>query len=316
MVQVVGAVDIDPQKVGKTLGQLWGAGRSDGEVRVVSQPSELDGDADVAFVTTSSRLATLESQLEPLFGRGLHVISSAEELFYPALSDPHCAARIDALARRHGVSVTGAGVNPGFVMDVLPVVLAVASGPPITVRCERYVDLTQRRVPLQVKAGLGLKADEFRRRAEEIQIGHVGLIESTAYLAGQLGFPIHSIEESLDPVVAEAPFEWNNKRYEAGTVIGFIHQTRAWGEGQSASKAPVQFYLRMSYRQADPHDRVVIEGTPRIDMTIRPCVAGDPATAAILVHLAARSPFAPHGLCLVHELGLLPQAPRQQVSFA
>ena len=313
-VQVVGAVDIDPPKVGRTLGELWGSDRLDGEVRVVARPADLSEAADVALVTTTSRLDTLEPQLEPLFAERLHVVSSSEELFYPALSDSARADRINALAQRYGVNITGAGINPGFVMDVLPVVLSVASGPPLSVRCERYVDLAQRRLPLQVKAGLGLDSEEFRRRAEASQIGHVGLIESAAYLAAHLGFLITTIEESLEPVVAEAPFTWCDRRYDAGRVIGFEHQVRAWGKGQDSDSAAVQLSLRMAYHQEDPRDRVVVSGTPLIDVMIRPCIAGDPATAAVLVNLATQSLLAPPGLRLTHELGLRPQGPMHRVS--
>lgn len=313
-VQVVGAVDKAPALVGKTLAELWGPGRTDGSVKVVASAAELSAGGDVALLTTTSRLDTLEPQLEPLFAKKLNVVSSSEELFYPPFSGRERAERIDALAKKHDVSVTGAGINPGFLMDVLPVVLAVVSGPPHTVRCERYVDLAQRRVPLQKKAGMGMEADEFRRLADTQQIGHVGLIESAAFLAGRFGMKITAIEEKLDPVTAEKPFEWSGQTYPAGRVIGFEHQARAWGEGQSAPDAPIELFLRMSYHQADPRDRVIVRGTPLVDLTIRPCVAGDPATAAVLVHMAAQSVGAAPGLRLPHELGLLPQGPHRHVT--
>jgi len=313
-VQVVGAVDRDPAMVGKTLADLWGPGRTDGAVRVVAAAKDLTAPGEVAILTTTSRLDSLEPQLEPLMSQGLHVVSSSEELFYPTLSGSERAARIDALARKHRVCVTGAGINPGFLMDALPAVLAVVSGPPFKVRCERYVDLAQRRVPLQKKAGMGMDADEFRRLAEAFQIGHVGLVESAAYLAGRLGLAIHSIEESLEPVLADAPFTWAGQSFAQGRVIGFQHQALAWGEGQSSEDAPLVLFLRMSYHQDDPRDRVILRGRPPIDLTIRPCVAGDAATAAVLVHLAARSPGAPSGLRLTHELGLLPQGPYYHVT--
>ena len=312
-VRVVGAIDRDPRLVGRTLAELWGPGRSDGDVRIVASAADLAEPGRVALLTTTSRLETLEPQLEPIFARGMGVVSSAEELFYPPLSGSERAARIDALARRYGVAVTGAGINPGFLMDVLPAVLAVAGGPPFRVRCERYVDLARRRVPLQKKAGMGMEPDEFRRLADVQGIGHVGLIESAAYLAGRLGIAIRAIEETLDPVVAEAGFEWLGTTYPAGRVIGFVHQARAWGDGGSAADAPLESYLRMSYHQEDPRDRVVLQATPPIDMTIRPCTAGDPATAAVLVHLAARVASATPGLRYPDELGLVPQGPHYRV---
>jgi hypothetical protein len=312
-VKVVGAVDRDPKLVGKTLGDLWGPGRSDGAVRVVAAASELTEPGDVALLTTTSRLDTLEPQLEPLFAKKLNVVSSSEELFYPFLGGRERADRIDALARKHGVSVTGAGINPGFLMDVLPAVLAVVSGPPFTVRCERYVDLAQRRLPLQKKAGMGMEPDDFRRLADAFQIGHVGLVESVAYLSGRLGLPIATVEETLEPVVSTAAFTWNEESYPAGRVVGFEHQAKAWGAQQDAKSPPLHLFLRMSYHQENPRDRIILNGIPPVDMTIKPCVAGDPATAAILVHLAAQSIAAVPGLRLAHELGLLPQGPRYHI---
>jgi hypothetical protein len=313
---VVGAIDRDPKLVGRTLEEIWGPGRPDGAVRVVAGPADLAEAGDVALLTTTSRLDTLEPQLEPLFARGLNVVSSSEELFYPPLTGGERAERIDALAKRHKVSVTGAGINPGFLMDLLPTVLAVASGPPFTVRCERYVDLAKRRLPLQTKAGMGMTADEFRQLADAFKIGHVGLVESIAYLAGHLGIAINTIEESLDPVESESEFTWGDRTYAKGRLIGFVHQARAWGEGQDSASAPLQFYLRMSYHQEDPRDRVILSGLPPIDMTIRPCVLGDPATAAVLVHLASQIPKAAPGLRLAHEVGPVPQGPHYQVERA
>lgn len=306
-VKIVGAIDRDPKLVGKTLGEIWGSDRPDAHVRIVAGANELTEPASAAIVTTTSRLDTLEPQLEPLFARGLSVISSSEELFYPELGGRARAERINALAQSYGVAIAGTGVNPGFVMDVLPTVLAIASGPPYAVRCERYVDLAKRRVPLQIKAGMGMEPAEFRKLADAFRIGHVGLVESLAYLAGRLGLPIVSIEESLEPVVAETSFDWQDAVHPAGKVIGFEHQ--AWGRVEGSTDAVLSFYLRMSYREADPRDRVILSGQPAIDLTIRPCIAGDPSTAAILVHLAARLPFASPGLRLAHELGLVPRGP-------
>ena len=314
-VVVAGAVDRDPGMVGRTLGELWGEGREDGGVRVVGSVGEVVEEGDVAVVSTTSRLETLEPQIGPILERGLHVVSSSEELFYPWLTDNAAAERIDRLARARGKCVTGAGINPGFLMDVLPAALAVASGPPHRVVCERYVDLTTRRLPLQKKAGIGMTEGAFRALADERKIGHVGLVESVAYLAGQLGIAIVAIEESLGPVLADRAFEWQGRTYEPGTVVGFEHQARAWEDGGSRDSAPLRFYLRMSYLETDSRDRVSLSGAPPIDLTIRPCTAGDPATAAVLVHLAARMPGAPAGLRMPHELGLVPRGPHYRVSM-
>ncbi len=318
--QVVGAIDIKPEYQGKTLGDVWGdPGRRDASVPIVASAPELSVEADVAIVTTTSRLESLEPQLEPLFARRLHVVSSSEELFYPWLTDASRAERIDAMARNYGVRVSGTGINPGFLMDVLPAVMTMATNPPYAmIRCERYVDLAQRRLPLQAKAGLGKSAEEFRDLADRFRIGHVGLVESVAYLAGQVDAEIDRIVESLEPVPAPEALSWQGQSYPVGTVIGFEHQ--AWGlaPGQSESdldQAPLQLYLIMRYPHPEPRDRVFIEGDPQIDLTIRPCVLGDSATAAVLLHLAGQTARAEgQGVRLPHQVGLGHHGPTRRIS--
>jgi 4-hydroxy-tetrahydrodipicolinate reductase len=62
--------------------------------------------------------------------------------------------KIDAMAKRARVAVLGTGVNPGFVMDALPIAL--------TGVCERAghrnrrVRMRIRRLPFQQKIGAGL----------------------------------------------------------------------------------------------------------------------------------------------------------------
>ena len=62
-------------------------------------------------------------QIVEILAAGLDVVSTAEELSFPWLAHPAEAAEIDAAARRAGKTVLGTGVNPGFVMDALPLFL-------------------------------------------------------------------------------------------------------------------------------------------------------------------------------------------------
>ena len=61
-VQVVGAVDIDPNKIGKDLGEVIGLGRRAG----VLVTAELQGKADVVCHSTGSRLRDVAGQLSVL----------------------------------------------------------------------------------------------------------------------------------------------------------------------------------------------------------------------------------------------------------
>ena len=70
-------------------------------------------------ISTQSNLHEITSQVEPSIKAGCNVICIAERLAHPWVSDPAWADRFDALAKEHGVSILGTGVNPGFILDAL-----------------------------------------------------------------------------------------------------------------------------------------------------------------------------------------------------
>src|SRR6185436_6605096 len=78
----------------------------------------------VAIVTTASHFVNVVPTLRECIKRKLHVCSSCEEMSYPQYLNAPLAKKIDAEARKAKVALLGTGVNPGFVMDYLPVVLS------------------------------------------------------------------------------------------------------------------------------------------------------------------------------------------------
>ena len=71
------------------------------------------------------------------------------------------AKRIDALATRARVAVLGTGVNPGFVMDALPIALTGVCESVTAIEVDRVQDARIRRLPFQQKIGAGLTREEF-----------------------------------------------------------------------------------------------------------------------------------------------------------
>src|SRR5688500_16209333 len=77
--KLVAAVDIDPNKIGKDLGEVIGLGEKVG----VKVTNSLDVQALVVCHSTGSRLREVEGQLRELLDRGCHVVSTCEELAFP-----------------------------------------------------------------------------------------------------------------------------------------------------------------------------------------------------------------------------------------
>ena len=120
----VGAVDIDPAKRGRDLGDVAGLHRrlrlkiSDDTTACLRATKP-----DVVVLCTSSSLRTVTPQLETILRRRVPVVSTTEELSYPSGPNKRLARRIDSAAKQAKVAVLGTGVNPGFTMDVLPITL-------------------------------------------------------------------------------------------------------------------------------------------------------------------------------------------------
>ncbi|NIQ40358.1 MAG: hypothetical protein GTN81_17505 [Proteobacteria bacterium] len=123
--RIVGAVDVDKEKVGRDLADLVGLDTPLG-VTVSSNSAEVLSDEKARLVTLStvSSLVACYPQIEEIVEAGKYLISTCEELAYPWLTHPELSRQIDDRAKRTGVAVLGTGVNPGFAMDYLPIVVS------------------------------------------------------------------------------------------------------------------------------------------------------------------------------------------------
>src|SRR5690349_6020989 len=104
--RIVAAVDIDPNKVGRDIGEIAALGRplrvkvSD-DLRKAAKAST----PDVAVHCTSSSLSSVMPQLEALLKARVPIVSTTEELAYPAALNRRLARRLDELARKAKVAV-------------------------------------------------------------------------------------------------------------------------------------------------------------------------------------------------------------------
>src|SRR5437868_9235384 len=127
-IEICGAIDTDPAKVGRDLGEVVGASDAPWGVKISADAKEvLEQAADVVIHSTSSSLAKVMDQLTACLEAESCVVSTCEELSYPYRTHPELAAKLDTTAKEWGVALVGTGVTPGFVMDRLLVTLASVS---------------------------------------------------------------------------------------------------------------------------------------------------------------------------------------------
>ena len=280
-IQLVGAIDIDPKKAGVDLGDLLELGRKTGVVVESDAEQALKRlQPDVMLHCTSSFMPMVKDQLLLAARCGVDVVSSTEELLVPEFQHPALAKELDAAARAAGVSFLGTGVNPGYAMDFVAIVASAVTFDVKSVRCTRVVDAGTRRLPLQKKVGAGLSRAEFDAQMATGRFGHIGMRESVALLARALDFPVDKIEQSVEPVLAQKEQKTPFLTVQAGQVAGI----RNHGYGYVKGSPVLHLDLSMYVGAPDPRDEVVLESTPPIHLKFHGGIAGDQATAAILVN--------------------------------
>jgi len=299
--RLVGAIDRDPQKIGRDIGDVLGLERKLG-TSVSGDASALrKAKAKIVLHSTTSHLKTIRPQLIDCIESSCSVISTCEELVYPYDGNRKIAEEVDRLAKRRKVAVLGIGVNPGFVMDALPLILTSVCQDVRNVKVTRIVDASKRRLPLQKKIGAGISVREFEERVSAGTIGHVGLRESARMIADALGWELDDISEDIEPVVARKDIQTQFLRVGEGMVAGIRQTVRCIAGGEGA----IFLELQMRVDAEDPHDSVVIDGNPPVDMTIRGGIHGDSATVAMVVNAIPRVLASRPGLITLRDLPIL-----------
>lgn len=289
---------IDPAHAGKLLGDV--IRHPAPKLTVATEPSRAFAAArrGVVLHATGSRLREVLPQVRSAVDAGLCVVSTCEELAYPWWNDPEGA---DALADRcdaNDVAVVGTGVNPGFVLDRLPAMLAQLVGPVRRVRARRVVDASSRRPALQRKIGIGMSPDEFQAAYGRGEVGHVGLAESALLIADACGLDVEEvdIEDEVQELVADEDVA-SATPVRAGQVAGVEQSVRAFVDGVER----VSLALRIHAGAEDAHDEVEVTGRFPLKLTVHGGVPGDEATAWAVVN-AAPAVKRMHGLVTVLEL--------------
>ncbi len=298
----IAAVDIDPHLQEHTLDQICDADLPPLPV-VASLAQTQAPPGAVVLQATVSKLTQAREQILQAIAQGYHLVSTCEELVWPWEDHPDLARELDDAARRAGVTILGVGVNPGMVMDTLPVLISRLTSDIEQVHVKRVVDLLERRLPLQEKNGLGKDPDWVQSKLDRGEIGHVGLKDSLFMLAAGLGWELDAVGVESKPLVAQEPIESGLGWIEPGQCIG----VRQDAHGLLAGEPRITMTLIMEAgAEGGSRDEIFITGDQTLHMKLTG-VHGDKATAAILANQALRVPAMPPGLQTMLTAPLLPR---------
>lgn len=298
---IVAAVDIDPAKTGRDLGDVCSAGRKlkvkvGNDIAAAIKSSR----PDVAVLCTSSSLKKVVPEFEAVLKLKVPIVSTTEELAYPVKSNAAIAKKLDALAKRSRVAVLGTGVNPGFVMDALPIALTGVCESVTAIEVDRVQDASIRRLPFQQKIGAGLTREEFQAKVDDASVRHVGLAESITMIADALGWKLDRVTDEIQPRMAATSVSSKFLTVPEGRVCGIIQDGVGYRKGVPVIKLHMEAYLGAP----ESYDAVRITGNPPLQMKLAGGVHGDVATASITVNSIPKVLQAPPGLRTMRDITL------------
>ena len=299
--KVVGGVDVDAAKVGRDLGDVAGLPQRLG-VKVSADIAKTIKSAkpDVVVLCTSSSIKQVLPQLEAILKAKKPVVTTTEELSYPGYTHIRQARLIHAWAKKSKVAVLSTGVNPGFVMDALPIAMTAVCDRVDRVVVTRIQDARMRRLPFQQKIGAGLTTEQFEKKVRDGSVRHVGFTESIAMIADALGWTLDRITDSVEPKLASVTTSSEFLAVDPGYVCGIVQDGVGYRKGEPAIRLHMEAYLGAP----DSYDSIEIDGAPRLAVKIAGGVHGDVATTSIVINSIPNVLAAAPGLHTMRDLPL------------
>ncbi len=297
-------IDINPELVGKSLADFSSVSGSN-DVKISSDLGEAimpltAQKPDIALVLTTSSIEKIAPTIKECLQANLDVISICEELSYPFASHKNIADEIDRLAKERNQTVLGTGINPGFLMDLLPTILSSPTMDFHKARVTRVIDSVRRRESFQKKIGTGMSTDEFAAAIEKRDItGHVGLVESIEFVNDALQLDLDEIRElSPEAIIAEEPLD---------TPIGLVHEgdvkgLKSTGQGVKNREVIIELVFEAYCGATPEYDEIHIDGHPAIHQRIVGGVMGDYATIAMMLNMIPLVVDAEPGLFTMKDL--------------
>lgn len=316
-IEVVGVIDKNKEYIGRDIGDILGTGNKLG-VKVTEDISSVfkKVQADIVTNATVTFLDQLVPELNAFLDAGLNVASIAEELAYPWIRHPKLAKELDDRAKKNNVTIVGTGINPGLLMDLLPLTYAGACGNISKIMVRRVTD-TSVASPTRGTKRFCISAAEFRKGVKEKRIPlHTGFSNSIHMIADGLGWKLDNVFESWEFFISRSVRETKWFTVQPGTTCGY--KQTAIGVIGGETKIVFELYHLI---HPDPEedgvslgDTIRIDGEPNIFVTTKGGTSErlDLVTSARLVNIIPAVVAAKPGLLSVKDLPVTPPLPDKE----
>jgi 4-hydroxy-tetrahydrodipicolinate reductase len=300
-IAIVGAYSRDASLLGRDLGELAG-GEAIG-VAVSSRDEALGTPADVLLIATTSFLRDVEPDIRSGIAAGLDVVCTAEEMASAWDMDATLAGSLDAAAQDAGVTVIGAGANPGYIYEIVGLALTGAVWRVDRISVRRVVDLSGFSAGVQRRLGIGFDPGTFADKVRDhLVFGHIGFPHTIRTFARRFGVTVERIEETVEPILADREITTTAVPVAVGESAGLHPRTPGIVAGRPWFAAEFIGHVEPSSVGLGPKDSYEIDGLPNIRAAVSPGFNPQWTTAGALANILPLVVDARPGLISVTDL--------------
>ena len=167
--EIVGAIDVNPEVVGKDIGSIMELDNKGVLVEDVSKAREIleTTKPDACIVTTMSLLSDVEDALMLCAELGVNAITTCEEAFYSWNSNPNLTKKIDELAKQNNCTITGSGYQDVYWGQLVTSICGSTQSIKKIVG-ESWYNVEDYGIALAEAHGAGLTLDEFDEKIASV----------------------------------------------------------------------------------------------------------------------------------------------------
>lgn len=217
--EIVGALDISSELIGKDIGNVLGNGDTGVVIEDIANLNDLISRVkpDIAIVTTTSLIGELDEILTTLASNGVNAITTCEEAFYPSVSNPILTEKLDKLAKDNNCTITGTGYQDVFWGNLI-YTLGGATHTITKIKGSSSYNVEDYGIALAKAHGAGLSKEEFDKtiaaadnisdneRQELINNGTYRpsyMWNVVPWLADRFGLSLIRMTQKCVPIIAE-----------------------------------------------------------------------------------------------------------------
>lgn len=286
-IDICGVYSKRKERAGQDVGELVGLERKIGVTVTADYVSLLrTTKPDIVIQSTSSTMKDAYTEMESIVKSGANVISIAEEAAYPWYGSADLARQLDRLAAEHKVTILGTGINPGFVLDLLIIVLTGVCYRVDKIVASRINDLSPYGHSVLTTQGVNLKPEDFEKGVRDGSVvGHFGFPESMSMIAAALGWKLDKIEQFREPIVSSVRRESAIGTIQPGYTAGCRHTGIGYMNGKKVIELIHPQQVHPELEKIGTGDYIEIHGDPTIKFSGVPEIPGGVGTIALAVNM-------------------------------